>query len=228
MRVTVNPAYLPDADEAPREAIARQRVWAEMVREEPLPRTPETIAAVDVHLGADRAIAVAALVAFPDLTPIAVVSADAPLAYPYVPGLLSWRELPAAVAALEQLPQAPDVLIADGQGWAHPRRFGLACHLGLAVDSPTLGCAKSILVGRYAGLADTVGSVAPLVDKGDIVGIALRTRANIAPVFVSIGHRITLDEAVEIVRRSAGRTKLPEPSRLAHNEAQRLARASRP
>ncbi len=107
MKITVNPAYLPDPAESPREAIARQRVWAALVREEPLPPIRRTtIAAVDVHLGADRAIAVAALVTFPDLTPIAVVSADAPLAYPYVPGLLSWRELPAAVAALEQLPDS--------------------------------------------------------------------------------------------------------------------------
>jgi deoxyribonuclease V len=228
MKITIDPTYLPDPAEPPREAIARQRVWAALVREAPLPRQPETIAAVDVHLGADRAIAVAALVVFPDLTPIAVVSAGAPLSYPYVPGLLSWRELPAAVAALEQLPQAPDVLIADGQGRAHPRRFGLACHLGLVVGLPTIGCAKSILVGRYEGLAEEAGGVAPLVDKGEVVGMALRTRTNVAPVFVSIGHRITLDQAVEIVRQSAVRTKLPEPSRLAHNEAQRLARASRP
>jgi deoxyribonuclease V len=227
MRITVNPAYLPDPAEPPREAIARQRVWAALVREERLPHPPATIAAVDVHLGPDRAIAVAALVAFPDLTPIAVVSADAPLAYPYVPGLLSWRELPAAVAALEQLPDAPDVLIADGHGRSHPRRFGLACHLGLAVDLPALGCAKSILVGRYEGLGETAGSVAPLVDKGEVVAMALRTRNGVAPVFPSVGHRITLEEAVAIVRQSAGRTKLPEPSRLAHNEAQRLARAAR-
>jgi deoxyribonuclease V len=227
MKIVVNPAYLPDSAEPPREAIARQRIWAALVREEPLPRPPATIAAVDVHLGPDRAIAVAALVAFPDLTPIAVVSADAPLAYPYVPGLLSWRELPAAVAALEQLPDAPDVLIADGHGRSHPRRFGLACHLGLAVDLPTLGCAKSVLIGRYEGLAETAGSVAPLVDKGEVVAIALRTRGGVAPVFPSVGHRITLDEAVAIVRQSAVRTKLPEPSRLAHNEAQRLARAAR-
>jgi deoxyribonuclease V len=227
MRITVNPAYLPDPAEPPREAIARQRVWAALVREERLPHPPATIAAVDVHLGPDRAIAVAALVAFPDLTPIAIVSADAPLSYPYVPGLLSWRELPAAVAALEQLPDAPDVLIADGHGRSHPRRFGLACHLGLAVDLPTLGCAKSVLVGRYEGLGETAGSVAPLVDQGEVVAMALRTRSGVAPVFPSVGYRITLDEAVEIVRHSAVRTKLPEPSRLAHNEAQRLARAAR-
>src|SRR5690242_18759508 len=106
MKITINPAYLPDPAEPPREAIARQRAWAEQVREEPLGRSPRTIAAVDVHLGPDRAIAVAALVTYPALEPVAVVSADAPLAYPYVPGLLSWRELPAAVAALEQLPHA--------------------------------------------------------------------------------------------------------------------------
>ncbi len=227
MSITVNPLYVPDPAELPHAAIARQRAWAAMVREEPLARTPETIAAVDVHLGPDRAIAVAALVTFPALEPVAVVSADAPLAYPYVPGLLSWRELPAAVAALERLPDAPDVLLADGQGRAHPRRFGLACHLGLAVDLPTLGCAKSVLVGRYDGLAEEAGSTAPLVDRGEVVGMAVRTRTGVAPVFVSVGHRIALDEAVDVVRRSAVRTKLPEPSRLAHNEAQRLARASR-
>lgn len=228
MHITINPAYLPDTAEPPREAIARQRVWAALVREEPLPHPPATIAAVDVHLGMDRAIGVAALVTFPDLAPIAIVSADAPLAYPYVPGLLSWRELPAALAALEQLPQVPDVLIADGHGRSHPRRFGLACHLGLAVNLPTLGCAKSVLVGRYEGLATEAGSVAPLVDKGEVVAMALRTRTGVAPVFPSVGHRITLDDAVAIVRHSAVRTKLPEPSRLAHNEAQRLARAARP
>jgi len=181
MRITINPAYLPDPTEPPRDAIAKQRVWAAMVREEPLAHPPRTIAAVDVHLGADRAIAVAALVSYPDLEPIAIVSGDAPLAYPYVPGLLSWRELPAAVAALEQLPEAPDVLLADGQGRAHPRRFGLACHLGLAVNLPTLGCAKSILVGRYAALADEAGSTAPLVDKDEVVAIVLRTRRGVAP-----------------------------------------------
>jgi deoxyribonuclease V len=227
MQIAMNATYLPDPAEAPREAIAKQRAWAATVREESLAHPPQTIAAVDVHLGADRAIAVATLVAFPDLTPLAVVSADAPLAYPYVPGLLSWREIPAAVAALAKLPDAPDVLIADGQGRAHPRRFGLACHLGLAVDLPTLGCAKSILVGRYEDLAEEAGSVTPLVDRGEVVGMALRTRTRVAPVFISVGHRITLDEAVEIVRHSAVRTKLPEPSRLAHNEAQRLARLSR-
>ena len=227
MRITINPAYLPDTTEPPREAIARQRVWAALVREEPLPHPPTTIAAVDVHLGADRAIGVAALVTFPDLEPMAIVSADAPLAYPYVPGLLSWRELPTALAALDQLPQAPDVLIADGHGRSHPRRFGLAGHLGLAVNLPTLGCAKSVLVGRYEGLSEAAGSVAPLVDKGEIIAIALRTRTGVAPVFPSVGHQITLDDAVAIVRQSAVRTKLPEPSRLAHNEAQRLARAAR-
>ncbi len=193
---------------------------------------PHTLAAVDVHLGAVRAIAVTALVTFPDLASLALVSADAPLAYPYVPGLLSWREAPAAVAALQRLsafPVAapPDVLIADGHGRAHPRRFGLACHLGLITGLPTIGCAKSVLVGRYEALADEVGSTAPLVDRGEVVGMALRTRASVAPVFVSVGHRVTLEAAVDIVRQAATRTKLPEPSRLAHREAQRLARLDR-
>ncbi len=223
----IHTEYLPDTDDAPAAAIAKQRQWVADVQEETLAAPPHTLAAVDVHLGTERAIAVAALVTFPDLTPGALVSADAPLAYPYVPGLLSWREAPAAVAALGQLPAPPDVLIADGHGRAHPRRFGLACHLGLITGLPTIGCAKSVLVGRYEALADAAGSTAPLVDRGEVVGMALRTRAGVAPVFVSVGHRVTLEAAVDIVRRAATRTKLPEPSRLAHREAQRLARLNR-
>jgi len=223
----IHAEYLPDPADAPAAAIVKQRQWAEQVREESLLLPVRTLAAVDVHLGAARAIAVAALVTFPALAPVTVVSADAPLAYPYVPGLLSWREAPAAVAALEQLPAPPDVLIADGHGRAHPRRFGLACHLGLITGLPTIGCAKSVLVGRYETLAEAAGSVSPLVHRGEVVGMALRTRAGVAPVFVSVGHRVTLDAAVEIVRLAATRTKLPEPSRLAHREAQRLARLDR-
>jgi deoxyribonuclease V len=128
---------------------------------------------------------------------------------------------------LEQLPDAPDVLIADGQGRAHPRRFGLACHLGLAANLPTIGCAKSLLIGRYESLPDEAGSTTPLVIRNEVIGMALRTRTHVAPVIVSVGHRITLDEGVDIIRVSVVRTKLPEPSRLAHNEAQRLARALR-
>jgi deoxyribonuclease V len=226
-RVTIDPTYHPDPAEPPHDAVARQRVWADLVREEPLARPPETLAAVDVHLGPDRAIAVAVLVSYPELAQIALVSAEAPISYPYIPGLLSWREVPAAAAAVAQLPEAPDVLIADGQGRAHPRRFGLACHLGLTTGLPTIGCAKSLLTGRYESLPEVAGSTAPLVNRGEVIGMALRTRTGIAPVFVSIGHRITLDESVALVRASAIRTKLPEPSRLAHKEAQRLARAAR-
>jgi len=169
----IHAEYLPDPADAPAAAIVKQRQWAEQVREEPLLLPVRTLAAVDVHLGATRAIAVAALVTFPALAPVTIVSADAPLAYPYVPGLLSWREAPAAVAALEQLPAPPDVLIADGHGRAHPRRFGLACHLGLITGLPTIGCAKSVLVGRYETLAEAAGSVSPLVHHGEVVGMAL-------------------------------------------------------
>lgn len=223
----VDITYLPDAAEPPARAVEKQRLWADAVREEPLAAPPRTLAAVDVHLGPQTAIAVAALVTCPALASLAVVSVAVPLAYPYVPGLLSWREAPAALAALQLLPQPPDVLIADGHGRAHPRRFGLACHLGLLTGLPTIGCAKSVLVGRYTPLPEAAGSTAPLVDKGEIVGVALRTRAGVSPVFVSVGHRITLAAAVEIVRAAATRTRLPEPSRLAHNAAQRLARAAR-
>ena len=223
----IHAEYLPDPADAPAAAIVKQRQWAEQVREEPLLLPVRTLAAVDVHLGAARAIAVAALVTFPALAPVTIVSADVPLTYPSVPGLLSRREAPAALSALAQLPAPPDVLIADGHGRAHPRRFGLACHLGLITGLPTIGCAKSVLVGRYETLAEAAGSVSPLVHRGEVVGMALRTRAGVTPVFVSVGHRVTLDAAVEIVRLAATRTKLPEPSRLAHREAQRLARLDR-
>ena len=219
--------YVPNPADSPSVAVQKQRQWAGEVRDEDLPAPLRTLAAVDVHLGPQTAIAVAALVTFPALGAVAVVSAEAPLSFPYVPGLLSWREAPAAIAALQMLPHPPDVLIADGHGRAHPRRFGLACHLGLITGLPTIGCAKSRLVGRYEPLPEDAGSTSPLVDKGEVIGTVLRTRAGVSPVFVSVGHRVTLDAAVEIIRAAAARTRLPEPSRLAHNEAQRLARAAR-
>ena len=137
------------------------------------------------------------------------------LRFPYVPGLLSFREAPAIVASLRRLESDPDVFLFDGQGLAHPRRFGLACHVGVLIDRPSLGCAKSLLVGTPAPLGAARGSVAPLTDRGERVGLALRTRENVKPVYVSIGHRLSLDVAVEAVLACCTQYRLPEPTRLA-------------
>jgi deoxyribonuclease V len=140
-----------------------------------------------------------------------------------VPGLLSFREMPAILPALERLTIRPDVLMTDSQGRAHPRRMGLACHLGVLLDWPTVGVAKSKLTGDFDDLDAEKGSRAELVDRGEVVGVALRTRTDVKPVYVSVGHRITLDEAIALTLRCAPRYKIPEPTRHAH----RLSREER-
>lgn len=135
---------------------------------------------------------------------------------PYVPGLLSFREVPLLLAAFEGITAVPDVLIADAQGIAHPRRMGLASHLGLFLDVPTIGCAKSVLCGRHCDLGEEPGDSAPLVDKDEVIGAALRTKKAVKPVYVSIGHRVDLDTAVRWVLACCRGYRLPEPTRLAH------------
>jgi deoxyribonuclease V len=143
--------------------------------------------------------------------------------WPYVPGCLSFREAPAVLAAFRQVRRTPDVLLCDGQGRAHPRRFGLASHVGLALGLPTIGCAKSLLVGEPAGpLGTQRGSRTPLMDAGEQIGAVLRTRTGVKPVYVSVGHRIYLASAERWVLAAAVRYRLPEPSRLAHQEVTRL------
>ena len=148
--------------------------------------------------------------------PVVTQIGAVPLAFPYIPGLLSFREAPAILAALAQLERLPDVLIIDGHGIAHPRRFGIACHLGVLLDMPVIGCAKSILVGRVAQLGEAAGSTASLVDKDECVGMALRTRAGVKPVFVTVGNRVNLETAVCFVLSCGRGYRLPEPTRLAH------------
>ena len=136
--------------------------------------------------------------------------------FPYVPGLLSFREVPLLLAACEAITAVPDVLIADAQGIAHPRRLGLASHLGLFLDVPTIGCAKSILCGRHGELGEEPGDHAPLVDGGEVIGAALRTKKGVKPVYVSIGHEVDLDSAMRWVLACCRGYRLPEPTRLAH------------
>jgi len=139
--------------------------------------------------------------------------------FPYVPGLLSFREAPLILAACEGLVVKPDIIMVDGQGIAHPRRMGLASHLGLFLDVPTIGCAKSRLCGQHGEPEDEAGSYAELIDEGEVIGAVLRTRAGVKPVYVSIGHKIDLAEAIRWVLACCRGYRLPEPTRMAHQAA---------
>jgi deoxyribonuclease V len=174
------------------------------------------VAGVDASYYQGMVCAAVAVLDFPHLKPIEQAVVKIPLSFPYIPGLLSFREAPGILAALEQLSQLPDVLIVDGHGQAHPRRFGLACHLGVWLDLPTIGCAKSVLVGELAPLGAKVGSTAQLTLGTEVLGIALRTRNNMKPVYLSIGHRMDLFSAAEIILACTKGYRLPEPSRQAH------------
>jgi deoxyribonuclease V len=150
------------------------------------------------------------------LAPVLQASATVALPFPYVPGLLSFRELPVLAAVWEQLPERPDLLVFDGQGTAHPRRFGLACHGGLLFGVPSIGCAKSLLVGRHGPLGEERGATADILHKGEVVGRAVRTRRGVQPVYVSPGHLMDLPTAVEWVLRLSPRYREPETTRHAH------------
>lgn len=208
-------------DVSTHEAIRIQERLASSVKEMPLASPPATVAGVDVSFrrrgykdyAAQCGIAVLSL---PDLDLVDQARWEGDVTFPYVPGLLSFREIPAIVAALEQLSLRPDIFMTDGQGLAHPRRFGLACHLGVALNMPTVGVAKKKLVGDFSGLSLERGSHEPLTHRGDLVGAAVRTRTAIKPVFVSVGHRMTLEEAVQLTLACSPRYKIPEPTRMAH------------
>ena len=222
--VQINRAYLPDQEQRPEVAAALQMRWAQQIATIPLAAQPTLIAGCDVHLRGDLGRATIVVLRLPELVVVEAVHGEATVSFPYVPGFLSWREIPPIAVALGQLTVRPDVLFADGHGVAHPRGFGLACHLGLLSGLPTLGCAKSILRGDHPPLAEERGTQAPLTYRGRVVGMAVRSKDRIKPLYVSVGHRITLDEATAVVLRTCLKHRLPEPSRLAHLAAQGWAR----
>ena len=167
---------------------------------------------------ANRAIGCVVVFRFPEMEEIERASAVVPLHFPYIPGLLSFREIPALLAALRKLRELPDLLFCDGQGYAHPRRFGLACHLGVLLDRATIGCAKSLLVGTHAELGEEAGSWAPLVDekaRAERIGAVLRTRKGVRPVYVSQGHRVSLETAIRLTSEVADGVRIPKPTRAA-------------
>jgi deoxyribonuclease V len=151
--------------------------------------------------------------------------AQAEVSFPYVPGLLSFREAPVLLKAFAKVKSEPDAVMLDGQGLAHPRRLGLACHVGLWLDRPCFGCAKSLLVGKFKEPGPRPGCLSPLVDRGEVVGSAVRTRSRAGPVFVSAGHKIDLPSAVRLVLASCRGYRIPEPTRQAHLQVNRLRQA---
>lgn len=183
----------------------------------------QTVAGVDVGFedGGDTTRAAVAILDYPSLEPVEDVVARRPTTFPYVPGLLSFRELPAVLDALNALARVPDVLLCDGQGLAHPRRMGIACHLGVITDLPTIGVAKSRLIGAHDPVPDAKGAWVPLLDGDEVIGAVLRTRAGVKPIFVSVGHRVSLERAIEIVLACLTRYKLPETTRRADKIASR-------
>ncbi|MFV9504220.1 MAG: deoxyribonuclease V [Oscillochloridaceae bacterium umkhey_bin13] len=203
------------------DAAALQRVLREQVRLDDDLGNLTTVAGVDAGFEDGGATARAAVVVlqFPELRPIAHATARCPAPFPYVPGFLSFREAPAILAALAELATPPDLVICDGQGIAHPRRLGIASHLGVLTGLPTIGCAKNRLIGSHAPLADERGARVPLLDQGEQVGWVLRTRAGGKPVYVSPGYRVSLATAVELVLACVTRYRLPETTRHAHKLA---------
>lgn len=201
----------------PRQAIAVQRDLADRVVRHDDFGSLRTVAGVDVAYGRRLGPARAAVVvlSYPDLAPRAEAAATLPVEFPYVPGLLTFREAPAAVAALKDLVEPPDVLMCDGQGLAHPRRFGFASHLGVFLDLPSVGVAKSRLTGDYDEPGPEPGAWTALSDRGEIIGAVVRTRRGSKPLFVSIGHRIGLASAIALVLACGRGYRLPEPTRLA-------------
>jgi len=176
---------------------------------------------------ANQAIGCVVVYRFPEMEEVTRASGIVPLEFPYIPGLLSFREVPALLAALKKLKELPDVLFCDGQGYAHPRRFGLACHLGVLLDKAAIGCAKSILIGKHGALKEKEGSWTELVDEaagGERIGAVVRTRRGVRPVYVSQGHRVSLETAIRLTLAVADGFRIPRPTRDADHFASEIKR----
>jgi deoxyribonuclease V len=186
---------------------------------------PRLVGGLDISVNrfAKTGAAAAVVLSFPALELLETSVVTGPIEFPYVPGLLSFREAPLTLAACEKLSLTPDVFLVDGQGVAHPRRLGIAAHLGLCLGVPTIGCAKSRLIGAYEEPGRAAGSRVDLIDddSGEIIGAVLRTRTGVKPVYVSVGHHIDLPSAVSLVLGCCRGYRLPEPARLAHQAAGR-------
>ena len=192
---------------------------AGLVRQEPLTRPVRLIGGSDVAFNrrGDTCVAAIVVMTWPGLELVESAELVRKVEFPYIPGLLSFRELPAIVEAAGRLKLCPDLLLVDGQGRAHPRRLGIASHLGLELDWPTIGCAKSRLVGEHREPGPNRRCRTRLTQDGELIGYVVRTRTGVKPLYVSVGHRIELDEAVRFVLAACRGYRLPEPARAAHH-----------
>ena len=209
---------LHDWNLQPREAVELQKSLRQKVEITPLACPIKTIAGADISFNkfSDTVYAGVVVLQLPSLEVIEEAGVVSVAKFPYVPGLLSFREAPSVLEAWSKLKREPDAVMFDGQGIAHPRRVGIASHVGLLLKRPTLGCAKSVLVGRYEEPAAERGSWMPLVDKGEMVGAALRTKTGVQPIYVSPGHLIDLHSAIDLALACDGGYRQPEPTRRAH------------
>jgi deoxyribonuclease V len=220
---------LHDWNVTPREAVELQKRLRERVRLTPLARPVETIAGTDISFNKFSTTLYAGIVvlSLPSLEVVEEVGVVSETRFPYVPGLLSFRESPPVLEAWAKLKSEPDAVMFDGQGLAHPRRVGIACHVGLLIERPTLGCAKSVLVGKYEEPPEERGAWSPLIDRGEVVGASLRTKTRVQPIFVSPGHLIDLPGAIKLTLECDGGYRQPEPTRLAHHLVNALRRGER-
>lgn len=222
-RHRINNGYRPlhRRDISPQQAISVQQELRQRVVLEDRLGSIRCVAGVDAGFeDSGKTIrAAAAVLSFPGLSLTESAVIRMPARFPYIPGLLSFREAPAAVAALEKLEQLPDLILCDGQGIAHPRRFGLACHIGVILDMPVIGVAKSRLTGNHEPVAQEKGSFSYLTDNTERIGMVLRSRTGVKPLFVSPGHKIGFTTAMEYVMQCLTRFRLPEPTRQAHHLA---------
>jgi len=204
-------------DLIPEQAIALQKELAQRIIREDSFGEVHTIAGVDMAINEQNGMARAAVVllSFPELEILERHVYEEPIRMEYIPGLLSFRETPCIIGAFAQLKQQPDLVMVDGQGIAHPRRLGIASHLGLWLDLPTIGCAKSILTGSHEALSEEAGSWVPLKYRGETIGAVVRTRTRVNPMIISLGHRISLESSIRYVLLCAKGYRLPEPTRQA-------------
>lgn len=211
-------------DVTPREAIALQGELRGMVSLKSLRKKPRLTCGLDCSISADkkRIYAAAVVFTFPGLELVEEAGAVMEATFPYVPGLLSFREIPVCMAAVGKLKCEPDLYLVDGQGVAHPRRLGLASHLGLCLDKPTVGCAKSRLIGTYAEPGLVKGEWARLYDKAECIGAVVRTRSNTKPLFISPGHLCSFADAIRLTLAHTTLYRLPEPTRIAHQKVGQL------
>jgi deoxyribonuclease V len=212
------------------EAREIQRSLRARLRLEPLPQEVRLVAAADVAYSrpTHRMYAAVVVVRLPGFEVVETATAHQLARFPYIPGLFSFREMPPLLGAFARLKSRPEAVLFDGQGLAHPRRLGLACHAGLLLATPTAGCAKSRLVGEHGPVPVRRAGRTPLAFEGDVVGAVVRTRAHVSPVFVSPGHLMDVDSAVKLVLQATGRFRIPEPLRLAHHATTTLMRQKDP